>query len=216
MKISGQLGLEVVVPAGFDREKIPDLLKQKKEWIEKSFRKLGGEGISNGETRLLPDFVHLKAVGKRFAVRRKIWSKGAFQLRQSDDSLIVIYGDAARMDICERLLNRWLKLQGRLRLIPWLEEVSAETGLVYRKAQVRQQRSRWGSCSSKGAISLNCNLLFLAPELVRYVLIHELCHTVHRNHSASFWSLLEEMAPGCMALDKELNGASREVPAWAR
>jgi YgjP-like, metallopeptidase domain len=52
---------------------------------------------------------------------------------------------------------------------------------------VKSQRTRWASCSAKKNLSLNTKLLFLSPDLVRYVLIHELCHTVYMDHSKEFW-----------------------------
>ncbi len=57
-------------------------------------------------------------------------------------------------------------------------------------------------------------LLFLPPELVRYVFVHELCHTVHMNHSREFWRFLAVKEPGYMELDKQLRTAWRLVPAW--
>ena len=76
------------------------------------------------------------------------------------------------------------------------------------------QKTRWASCSRHKTISLNLKLLFFQPALVRYVFIHELCHTVHMNHSRKYWRLLLAKEPNCMALDKQLRTAWRLVPAW--
>jgi predicted metal-dependent hydrolase len=83
-------------------------------------------------------------------------------------------------------LQHWLKLEARLHLPDWLELVAQDTGHRYRRVSVRLQRSRWGSCSSTGTISLNAKPLMLPPDAVHYVLVHELSHTVHRNHSRAF------------------------------
>jgi len=80
---------------------------------------------------------------------------------------------------------------------------------------VRSQRSRWGSCSRRRAISLNQKLLFVPPPLVRYVFLHELCHTVHFDHSPAFWAFLAQREPRWKALDEELDMAWRYVPLWA-
>ena len=111
-------------------------------------------------------------------------------------------------------LRRWLLAHARHRLSPRLAALATETGLSYRRLQVRRQRTRWGSCSSTGTISLNGCLLFLTPGQARYLMVHELCHTRHMNHSAAFWSLVERFQPGARALDRELSQAWRRIPAW--
>jgi predicted metal-dependent hydrolase len=80
---------------------------------------------------------------------------------------------------------------------------------------VKSQRTRWASCSASKNVALNTKLLFLSPELVRYVLIHELCHTVHMNHSHDFWRLVACHEPGYRLLDQALREAWKIVPPWA-
>ena len=76
-----------------------------------------------------------------------------------------------------------------------VERLAAAAGVTYRNITIRNQRTRWGSCSSKGNLSFNC-LLMLVPEPVReYVVIHELCHRLEMNHSALFWAEVERLMP---------------------
>ena len=76
-----------------------------------------------------------------------------------------------------------------------LDHYAPLIGVTYTGLQLRQQKTRWGSCSSKGTISLNY-LLMLMPESVRdYVVVHELCHRKHMNHSARFWKEVERILP---------------------
>ena len=93
--------------------------------------------------------------------------------------------------------------------------MSAATGFGYDRATIRFQRTRWGSCSSRGTISLNARLMFLRPALVHLVIAHELCHTVHLNHGSGFRSLLESLVPDHRALHRELRDGWRSVPNWA-
>ena len=79
---------------------------------------------------------------------------------------------------------------------------------------LRRQRTRWGSCSAAGTISLNVCLMFQRPEVVRYLMVHELCHRRHMNHSDRFWQLVESFEPGWRALDAELLKGWRHVPGW--
>ena len=111
-------------------------------------------------------------------------------------------------------MRRWLQQRGRAVLVPWLAQVARETGLSYGRVAVRRQRSRWGSCSARHDISLNCALLFMEADLVRHVLVHELAHTRHLNHGPAFWRLVARLAPDFEAAERALRGAWRNVPAW--
>ena len=75
---------------------------------------------------------------------------------------------------------------------------------VYQRVSIRKQKSRWGSCSSKNNINLNANLLHLPPELIDYVLLHELVHTRVKNHSKDFWDELETVVPNARQVDRRL------------
>ena len=99
-------------------------------------------------------------------------------------------------------------------LVAGLREVSREVGLAFTAASVRRQRTRWGSCSRGGRVSLNLNLAFLPWELARYVFIHELCHTKHPDHSARFWDAVQAILPGRRELDAALRHAGHYVPLW--
>lgn len=92
--------------------------------------------------------------------------------------------------------------QTREHLVPRLQTLSLKTGLKYHRTFVKRPRTRWASCSRHQSISLNAKLLFLPPELVDYVIIHELCHLVEMNHSKRFWELVARHSPGFRKLDK--------------
>ena len=68
-------------------------------------------------------------------------------------------------------------------------------GVVYRRVSIRDQRSRWGSCSRVGNLNFNYRIVFLPPELVDYIVVHELCHLIEFNHSPSFWNKVAETIP---------------------
>lgn len=80
---------------------------------------------------------------------------------------------------------------------------------------IRHQRSRWGSCSASGRISLNARLMFCPPETVRYVLIHELAHTEHLDHSPAFWARVAELMPDHELARRALNRVWQQLPDWA-
>lgn len=76
---------------------------------------------------------------------------------------------------------------------------------------VRNAKTRWGSCSGKNNISLNIHLMRLPEHLIDYVILHELCHTVEKNHGKQFWALLNNVSGNAKGLDKELKNYSPNI-----
>ena len=117
--------------------------------------------------------------------------------------------------IIKRLL-KWLLGRALPAFTSRLEEISRTHGLSFSAVRVRRQRTRWGSCSTRGVISLNLALLFQPPAVLRYLLCHELAHTRHMNHSSRFWNCVAQMEPRWRELDAQLRHAWRRVPGWAQ
>ena len=215
LKVSDRHGLEVVIPQGFNRKQVPEIIRDKREWIEQALRKIKHPGIVSAQPQKLPDTIHFKAVNLHYQVEYVPVAIPFLELIHLNPSSLRISGKISDLQGCRELLKRWLQHQGRVHLIPWLEQVSSKVGLPYQKVQIRGQKSRWGSCSSRETISLNHNLLFLRPELVQCLIIHELCHTVHLNHSAKFYQLFGQFVPDYQKLRVEMKQARDLVPWWA-
>lgn len=122
---------------------------------------------------------------------RLVAEPGRTRVHRRGDALLVPPGHAARP-----ALERWYRRAARPEIEPRLERAAAAVGRPYASLSIRGQRTRWGSCSSAGAISVNWRLL-LAPEAVLdYVIWHEACHLAVPDHSRRFWSLVERHVPG--------------------
>lgn len=101
--------------------------------------------------------------------------------------------------------NESNKAEARERLVSRLDELSGRHGFSYNRVSIRNQRTRWGSCSTKNDISLNMKLLGLPQELMDYVILHELVHTRIKNHTKAFWRELDNIVGNAKALDARLN-----------
>lgn len=98
----------------------------------------------------------------------------------------------------------------------WLEWAENYAGLYSKKLRIGDQRTRWGSCSPKGTLSLNWRIILLPQELGNYVIFHELAHFAQMNHSAKFWQKLEELVPNAKAVDRKLTKDGKEIFSLGR
>ena len=89
------------------------------------------------------------------------------------------------------------------------------TGGHYTSITIRDQKSRWGSCSSKGTLSFNYRLMMAPQKILDYVVVHELCHLTHMNHSPAFWSMVESILPDYKESKQWLNEHGRELTPQA-
>jgi predicted metal-dependent hydrolase len=135
--------------------------------------------------------------------------------RAVEPGRIVVSGAIDDVAACQRALRRWLARHAVSAFAPWLARLAEQSGLRYTRLSIRNQRARWGSCSSSGRVSLNCKLLFLSRELVSYVMVHELCHLAEANHSPRFWAHVRRLEPDSDALRREMRHAWARIPAWA-
>lgn len=204
--------IEVVVPRRTRPVDVERFVSENRAWILKTRAEMtGGEPV---EAFALPTRIELAAVGRSVAVRYKERRDLANVRWRERGPTLELYGPVADEQKCVAALKRWLAAQAKREFAPRLAALSAETGIGYERMQVRAQRSCWGSRSSSGTLSLNLCLLFVRPELLRYLLLHELCHGRHMNHSRRFWALVARYAPDCRQLDRELGESWRDVPVW--
>jgi len=97
---------------------------------------------------------------------------------------------------------RW---EAKIYLPKRLKELADKHGFKYQNLSIKNASTRWGSCSSANNINLNLHLMRVPEHLIDYVLLHELAHTVVKNHSDKFWFLLEQCYPNSRKADKEMN-----------
>ena len=214
LEMSARDGLVVIVPKGFARKHIPDVLKGMQGWIERATARVSRERLAESPAVQVPQQIDLQALREKWTVQVQQTGGSRIKAVEQPPGLLILSGSTSQVPACLGLLDLWLNKKSHERLVPWLRQVSAEQGLPFGRTMVRSQRTRWASCSGRKTISINRNLLFLPGHLVHYVFIHELCHTVHLNHSSEFWTLVREREPDFAALRAELRKARQLVPAW--
>jgi len=216
LTVSRDGAVVVVVPRRFSVRRVPAIVASRSEWIELArARALERRAIlahAHGEG--LPGVVSLPATGESFRVVYRQTTATSVTARVSGGALLTLSGAVGDQEACSAALRRWLLRHARERLAPTLKDLSITRDLPHTTVRFRWQRTRWGSCSARGGISLNAKLLFLPPHLVRYVMLHELCHTRVMDHSARFWALLGEHDPSWSRHRRELRESWLHVPQW--
>ena len=216
--VTPEHGLEVVIPQGYNPELLPVLVERKQRWIRAALERVEALRALHGSENAwcLPARIHLPAVDLTWMLTARPTDNAARTVvRESGAGQLLISGVIDDEQACRAALGRWLTRQAHQHLLPDLARISRELGLPYRRVLIRRQKTRWGSCSRNGTISLNAKLLFLAPETVNYVMVHELCHRVELNHSPRFWRLVERHCPDYRRINAQRRELWKAVPRWA-
>lgn len=141
-----------------------------------------------GEVRLTIPWWSSKRSALAWAQERHEWILAALERVQKRQQLLPPPRTEAEVEA--------LRTKAREILPRVLDECAERTGLRYNRLTIRKTHSRWGSCTREGNISLSLYLAALPKELIEFVCIHELCHTVHPNHSAEFHALVDHHTAG--------------------
>jgi predicted metal-dependent hydrolase len=203
--------VEIVVPVGTRSRTVQQFVTHHRRWIDRKVEEL--RHLVTGTVDDLPESVYFQAIDQRLSIRY-LETQGSPRVTELASGILV-RGDLSRLPLVRHVLHRWLLHRAHSNLVPWLESVASRHGLEFQRVQVRRQRTRWGSCSRSGTISINACLMFQPADVVRYLFVHELAHTVHLNHSRRFWHLVERLEPDWQVLDRELTRGWRHVPHWA-
>ena len=215
LRVEPGRGVIVTAPKRFPKRDIPKFIESNRAWIDNALKEI--ELATPAVYRQWPpQNLNLQALSEVWNLEfssnlpNESVSEG---MAQNTHTLHLIADASDKTAVATEIAGR-LMSTARVVLPPMLAAHAARHGLSYSKVQVRGQRSVWGSYSSTGTLSLNYKLLFLPPELVDYVLLHELAHTLYLDHSAKFWQQLEKLHPNARATDKRMAKAGKEVPPW--
>ncbi len=197
LRIDGN-GLRVVIPAGVKREEVERLLREKSQWIHKYHQLFQAMPAAppkrewrDGETLLYQGGRYPIVIHPRAAARTVVEFNGArFEIWVNEAA-----GANERAAALERAVNRWyLKAAGEA-ITGRLDHYRQLTGLAYGAVRIKAQKSRWGSCSRQGNLNFNWKLILAPGWVLDYVVVHEICHLRHFNHSRDFWKLVAAVYP---------------------
>lgn len=213
LTIRPESGLEVIIPQRFSRAHIPKIIEDNRSWIDGALARWA-ESQALLDQSWPPELLSLNAIDINCPIEYAEVSENDPPRCRRKGELFYVTGDYQNKSALKRVLEAELKKLAREELQPWIEALSEEHQLPFSRLSIRGQKGRWGSCSSKKSINLNYKLLFLPPELVEYVLLHELAHTRHMDHSAAFWQFVSSLLPQAQLLDLKLKNIDKYLPSW--
>jgi predicted metal-dependent hydrolase len=175
-------GVEVVLPERAREREAAAAVAELRPWIERRL----GEAAALRE-RLAQRAGTVPYLGTVLELSPQA---GRTRVHRRGEELLVPSGNP------EPALERWYRRAARDEIAPRLDAAAAALGRPYESLSIRNQRTRWGSCSSTGAMSFNWRLLLAPEHVLDYVVWHEACHLEVLDHSPRFWALLERHRPG--------------------
>lgn len=195
-------GLRVTIPRGGSRAEAARFVERHAAWIARERARVrstaqpiewrdGGAVLLKGE----PARIDVSTVQGRTVARY-------------GDRLVRVPADAVDL---RQYIEADLRLLARSELGPRLRQLAAVHELTVAGFSIRNQKSRWGSCSRDGRIALNFRLVQMPPHVCDYVLLHELMHLKQQNHSIRFWRLVEAACPGFRAAERWLKTDGRAL-----
>jgi predicted metal-dependent hydrolase len=192
IKLASPTLIEITAPTGFSRQSIEEMLAAKNTWLVKQLDKLSAlaanpinKKLAHGAQILYlgkPKTLHLTSSGKKTSVTLQA---GTITVQLSETSPLPLsavlfewYAKNAGNTLAEKT-RYWAKL----------------IGVQPIRVTIRDQKTRWGSCSTRGSINYNWRIIMAPVEIIDYLVVHELCHLRHPNHSANFWQLVGQFIP---------------------
>ncbi len=188
-----------------------DFARRQGDWLQKQLQKTPPPVTLAAHLTRIP---RLSGLGGEFAVTLNFTAARPFFVHSAKDGAVEFRYPAGEGG--EGVLHQLLRGFAGEILPPRVHELAQVHRLRVRRVSVRDQGTRWGSCSASGTVSLNWRLVLLPMNLHDYVVLHELAHLTEMNHSTAYWNLLRTYDPRSEAHDRELTRASRVLMRLGR
>lgn len=191
-------GLEVVVPRGVGIARVEAVLREKESWIIRTLQRVAAEAVRSAPPPLT-DGMALPFAGH--TIRLKIASgapAGRFRAALVGDVLALTVA-SYEQGVVRSALEAWYRKQAKVIFAERLVVCNATYGFTYGRVSIKEQKSRWGSCSRQGNLNFNWRLLLAPLAVLDYVVTHELAHLNEMNHAPRFWQLVARGCPDYLA-----------------
>ncbi len=196
LTVSARNGVRISAPYGTPERDLHAMVREKGSWILERIEHYRREEEQQPRWRY-HDGARLLLRGSWTTLHVHGWDRRAGNIRLEDHGVVIRVPHDMREDedVLRDLFDRWLLRWAQQDLPLRVNALAHTMQLRFSRVGIRAQRSKWGSCSARGSISLNARLMLVPPEVSDYVIIHELAHIRELNHSARFWHIVEHYCP---------------------
>ena len=205
LRIAPNKGIWINVPAYVDWKVAINFAQLHKEWIAKQSLKIQTKESQNiffdVNTVFKTKYHELKMNPSQVNSVNASVKQGLIQINYPEGFDMKTKGF---QEFIKKIIVETLRKEAKHVLPKRLEELAQRCGFKFNKVSIRNASTRWGSCSGENNISLNLHLMRLPEHLIDMVLLHELCHTIEKNHSKSFWNLLDKVCNDLSSKRKEM------------
>lgn len=184
---------------------------EKKQWIIQHSKQLN----ESAHTTIYDQNSTLKT--QHHTISIKLHDKNLIKAVKSDNEVNILIPEKENIelqknqDAIKNIIIEIFRFEAKQKLIPRIEELANSYGFKYNKVYIKNLKSRWGSCSIQNNINLNLHLVRLPEYLSDFIILHELCHTIHKNHGTQFHELLNKIVGNEKILNKELKNYTTQL-----
>ena len=212
LRVDAKKGLELIYPLGVKKPSPKEILKIKEAWILSALDKVQVREETRFERRYEQGetFPYLGNNLTLNLIQKKRGTTMSIQL--TDNTLDISLPpdiEVSDTDAIQYAVESFYRKQAKAYITKRTHEIAEELGFKFNRIVIKHQKTRWGSCSSGNNLNFNLRLMMTSPEAIDYIIIHELCHLTHMNHSKAFWNLVGKHCPSYKHWDKWFKDNSR-------
>lgn len=184
---AGGRGLRVTVPPGLPRGEVERFLRRQQEWLEQRLAKVPDQ------PRVRPG-IKVPLRGVPHLVVHEPGARGTVTVGEADGQpALLVHGDRTHLP---RRLADFLKREAKREIAALVAKHAATVGRKVRAIRFKDTSSRWGSCTSDGTLSFSWRIMMAPPDVIDYLVAHEVAHLKEMNHGPKFWALCRALCPG--------------------
>lgn len=208
ISISASAEVKVTIPYLTPPQHVYDMLRQKKSWIVQTLAKVAQNPAALRSGKLFNEQTVFNTRFHQLQIQAQQVQHASIKI--GNGLILVTYphtmpiNNPNLQEFIKKGITETLRHEAKYYLPKRLSELAIQHRFIYKDVFIKNLKSKWGSCSHQNNINLNLHLMRLPEKLIDYVLVHELVHTVVKNHSADFWNLLQAKMPDAKARHREM------------